>query len=457
MLVVLSLVLSSSLARAVAGDEILLVDVVGPIGPATAEHVRGALGEAREQGAHAVILRIDTPGGLDTSMRDIIRQIVGSPVPVVGYVSPSGARAASAGTYILMATHVAAMAPATTLGAATPVQIGGPSPTPEPAGEDGAPSPPDAMERKVVEDARAYMRGLAKLRGRNADWAERAVVEGVSATASEALRDDVIDLVAGDLDDLLARIDGVEVDVLGQASILRTTGIPVRAYEATWRNRLLSILADPNVAYLLLMLGVYGLLFELANPGLLVPGIIGAICLVLALFALATLPVNWAGLALILLGIGLMIAEVFVSSVGVLGVGGVAAFIVGSIILMDTRSEYFQLSLGLVIGIAIASAIIFIGIIGLALKARRGKVVSGREELVGALAVALEPFEQRGRVRLHGEIWQARTDEPVAEGQRLRVRAAEHLVVEVEPAPDLDVTADDSLHTTSEEDKETRP
>jgi membrane-bound serine protease (ClpP class) len=454
-LTVLALVLCSSIARGF-DSEVLLVDVEGPIGPAAAEHVRGALDEAREHDMPAVVLRIDTPGGLDTSMRDIVRDIVASPVPVVGYVAPSGARAASAGTYILMATHVAAMAPATTLGAATPVRIGGPpSPASDPGGDD-APTSPDAMERKVVEDARAYMRGLANLRGRNADWVEKAVVEGASATASEALRDGVIELVVDDLDELLQRVDGRRVDVMGVTVTLRTAGVPIRVHEASWRNRLLSIIGDPNVAYLLLMLGMYGLLFELANPGLLVPGIVGAICLVLALFALATLPVNWAGLALIVLGVGLMIAEVFVSSVGVLGLGGVASFIVGSIILLDTRSEFFQLSLGLVIGIAVASAVIFIGIIGLALKARRGKVVSGREELAGALAVALEPFDEAGQVRVHGEIWHARTEMPIAEGQHLRVRAIDGLTLEVEPAPDLERTGDDSLHTTSEQDQETR-
>jgi membrane-bound serine protease (ClpP class) len=452
-LVALALALWSSLALALATDEVLLVDVDGPIGPAAAEHVRSALDEAAQQGAPAVLLRIDTPGGLDTSMRHIVREIVASPVPVIGYVAPSGARAASAGTYIMMATHVAAMAPATTLGAATPVAIGGPSPAPE---GDAEPATPDAMERKIVEDARAYMRGLANLRGRNAQWADRAVLEGASATASEAVRDNVVDLVADDIDELLRATDGRTVDVLGLEVTLRTAGLAVTAYEASWRIRLLSIIGDPNVAYLLLMLGMYGLLFELANPGLFVPGIVGAICLILALFALATLPVNWAGLALILLGVGLMVAEVFVSSVGVLGVGGVAAFVVGSIILMDTDSEFFQLSIGLVIGITIASALIFIGVVRLVLKSRRGRVVSGREELAGSLGEALETFDQTGRVRTHGEIWQAHTETPVREGQRVRIRAARGLTLEVEPAPELDITHDDSLHTTSERSEEIR-
>ena len=447
LLVVLLALVSSSVARALS-PEVLLVDIDGPIGPATAEHVRDALSDAREQDAAAVLLRIDTPGGLDTSTREIVRDIVASPVPVVGYVAPSGARAASAGTYILMATHVAAMAPATTLGAATPVQLGG-GPTPE--GES------DAMERKIVEDARAYMRGLANLRGRNVQWADEAVVEGASATASEAVRDGVVELRANDVEEVLERIDGRRVDVLGVPVTLRTADASVRVHEASWRNRLLAIIGDPNVAYLLLMLGVYGLLFELASPGLFMPGIVGAICLVLALFALATLPLNWAGLALILLGVGLMIAEVFVTSMGVLGIGGVAAFVAGSIILFDTGSEYFQLSLGLVIGIAVASAIIFIGVLRLALRARRRKVVSGREELIGAPAVALEPFDEAGRVRMHGEIWHAHTEHPVLEGDHLRVRALDGLTLHVEPADLAGRTLDDSLYTTAEDNRETHP
>jgi membrane-bound serine protease (ClpP class) len=449
--VALAWLLASPLARAVAVDEVLLVDIEGPIGPATAEHVRSALEEAREREAPAVLLRIDTPGGLDTSMRDVIREVVASPVAVVGYVAPSGARAASAGTYIMMATHVAAMAPATTLGAATPVRIGGPAP------EGDEPATPDAMERKIVEDARAYMRGLANLRGRNAEWAERAVVEGASLTASEAASEGVIELVAADIEELLEAIDGRTVEVLGRDVVLATAGRSLERYEASWRIRLLSIIGDPNVAYLLLMLGVYGLILELTNPGLFVPGIAGAICLILALFALATLPVNWAGLALILLGIGLMVAEVFVSSVGVLGVGGVAAFVVGSIILMDTGSEFFQLSLGLVIGVAAATAIILIGVLRLVLRSRRRRVVSGREELVGASGVALESFAESGRVRAHGEIWQASTQIPVEKGQRVRIRAAHGLRLAIEPAPELDVTADESLLITSEEEKEIRP
>jgi membrane-bound serine protease (ClpP class) len=421
----------SILGRANIGPEVLLVDVEGPIGPATAEHVGSAIEHARAREAPAVLLRIDTPGGLDPSMREIIREIVGSPVPVVGYVAPSGARAASAGTYIMYATHVSAMAPATTLGSATPVPLGA-APSPD-AGEPDDTGASGDLERKIIEDARAYIRGLANLRGRNATWAERAVLEGVSLTASEAVRMNVVDLLADDVDDLLRSIDGRTVDVLGTETTLATASVTVTPYEASFRIRLLSIIGDPNVAYLLLMIGLYGLIFELASPGLLFPGILGAICLVLALFALATLPVNWAGLALILLGVGLMVAEVFVASVGILGIGGVLAFIVGSIILIDTGSEFFQLSLGLVLGIAIASAAMFVGVVGLALRTRRAKVTSGREQLVGAQAVALESFDRLGQVRLHGEIWQAQTDTPVTKGERLRVRALRGLTVDVEP------------------------
>lgn len=434
-----------------------LLTVADAIGPATADYVRRGLREAAARGNALVILELDTPGGLDGAMRDIIRAILAAPIPVVVYVAPSGARAASAGTYILYAAHVAAMAPATNLGAATPVQIGGlpslPSTPADPSaegergeGDDAAKNPPgeagrpspaagggDAMSRKLVNDAIAYIRGLAQMRGRNAEWAEKAVREGASLAAEAALAANVIDLVAVDRHALLEQIDGRRVVVQGVERTLATTGMTLDVIPPDWRTELLAAIASPNVAYILMLLGIYGLFFELANPGAIFPGVFGAISLMVAMFALQMLPVSYVGLGLILLGIAFMVGELFVPSFGALGIGGVIAFAIGSVILFDTEAQQFRVSLPIIVALTLLSAGFFLIALRALLKAREGPVVSGQEQLVTSRGRALENFDDIGQVRVHGEIWNARTRMPVRAGQAIRVTAMDGLTLTVEP------------------------
>lgn len=426
-----------------APGTVSVITVDGAIGPATAEHVRHGLDRAARDGHRLVVLAMDTPGGLDTSMRQIIKSILASQVPVAAYVSPSGARAASAGTYILYASHIAAMAPGTNLGAATPVQIGGAQPgddapvrRSEPAAS-GAESPKSpggsASTRKQVNDAVAYIRGLADMRGRNAEWAERAVREAVSLPAGEAQQLKVVDLVARDLNDLLQQLNGRRVNVLGQEVALDTAGATVVRHEADWRVRLLAAVTDPSVALVLMMIGVYGLFFEFSNPGFGVPGVLGGICLLLALYALQMLPVNYAGLALILLGIAFMAAEAFAPSFGVLGIGGAVAFAFGAVILMDTDAPGFGIPIGLIVALAATSAV-FVGLItGMALKARRRAVVSGDEALPGSLAQVLSIDEQGAWVLHAGERWRASSAAALRAGQTVRVLGRHGLVLDVTP------------------------
>jgi membrane-bound serine protease (ClpP class) len=422
-----------------------LVPVSGPIGPATSDFFVRKLREAQESGAELVVVTIDTPGGLDTAMRDMIQAILASEVPVVTYVSPSGARAASAGTYLVYASHVAAMAPATNLGAATPVQIGpggSPSTAPRsPAGEDDKAEEPrkepgTAMERKAVNDAIAYIRGLAELRGRNIDWAEAAVRDGASLPASEALEAGVIDLIASDIPDLLRQLDGRTVKLGTKEIVLATQGMTLVEIRPDWRTDLLSLLTNPNVAYLLMLIGIYGLLLEGYNPGAILPGVVGAICLLLALFAFQVLSVNYAGLALIALGVILIVAESFVPAFGSLGLGGIVAFVIGSVMLLDREVPGFTVAWQLIAAMALSGALVLVAIVSFAVRARRRPVVSGIEALSGETAEAVEDFEREGLVRVRGEIWKARSGAPVHAGQRLRVRRVDGLLVHVEPAPD---------------------
>ncbi len=418
-----------------AGKKVIRLEMEGAIGPALDNYVRNSLDQATKMEAVAVIIRMDTPGGILTSTRSIIRSITEATLPVIVYVAPEGARASSAGTFILYASHVAAMAPGTHVGAATPVQFGSGSPLsreqdPENAAEA---EDEDAMERKIISDTVAYIRALAELRGRNADWAEKAVREGDSIIASEALRKQVIDVMAADWPTLLDAVDGMIVTIEGEERELSTSGLNVVRMDPDWRTRLLSILTNPNVAYVLMLLGIYGLMMELANPGELVPGITGVICLILALFSFHLLPVNYAGMALIILGIALMTAEAFAPSFGVLGIGGGIAFVAGSIMLIDTDAPGFVLYRPLIAVFTLISAIFFIFIFSMALKAWRHPVVSGRESIQGGQAVALNDFDREGRVRLQGESWKARTRKPVRKGQILRVTQVEDLILVVEP------------------------
>jgi membrane-bound serine protease (ClpP class) len=396
---------------------VALVPLDGAVGPASAHFVRRAIERAAKDGAPLVILQIDTPGGLDTSMREIIKAILASPVPVAAFVAPSGARAASAGTFILYAAHVAAMAPGTNLGAASPVSITGGMTQKDEKKEE------DTMTRKVTNDAVAYIRGLAELRGRNADWAEKAVREGASLPAHEALKLKVIDHVAADVPALLK--------LMGHA------GAEVKAIEIDWRTRLLGGITNPSVTYILILVGIYALLFEFMSPGMVLPGVVGAIALLIALYALHLLPVNYAGLALMLVGIGFMIAEAFLPSYGSLGIGGVIAFVLGSIMLIeDTDLPGFEIPYALIAGVAAGSVGFLVLILGMLARNRRRVVVSGREQMIGASAEALGDFEGEGWARVHGEQWKVRASASVRRGQKLRVTGMKGLVLSVEPEAD---------------------
>ena len=439
--VLLALLLALTVPAAASAAPVLVLTLQDAIGPASADYLIRGLRKASDSGATLVVVEIDTPGGLDTSMRQIIQAILASPVPVAVYVHPEGARAASAGTYILYAAQIAAMAPATTLGAATPVAIGLPGmqrePSPpaadrKPDAKSASASPPDAMAAKQVNDAAAFIRGLAQLRGRNADWAERAVREAATLTASEALRDKVIDVVAKDLPDLLSQIDGRTVRVQAADVKLATRGLAFESQLPDWRQRLIAVVANPGVALLLLMIGFYGLIFEFSSPGVGVAGVAGAICLLLALFALQLLPVNYAGLALILLGMGMLVAELFLPTFGVIGLGGVVAFIAGAILLFDSDAPGFGVPLPLILALAATSAAIILLGGGMALKARRRPVLGGRGGLLGATGEVLEVSEGETWAQVQGERWRVTSQQALATGQRIRVLGLRGLTLDVQ-------------------------
>jgi len=413
----------------------LLLELDGAIGPATVEYVERGIDEAAERGAGLIVLRMDTPGGLDDSTRDIVRLIIASPVPVATYVSPSGARAASAGTYILMASHVAAMAPGTNVGAATPVAIGAPPPGGEPGDEQANQAKPSTMEAKAMSDSAAWLRALAKLRGRNVEWADKAVRSSDSLAAHEAAEQRVIDFVAPDIGSLLVAADNRSVAVAGSVRRLDTAGLAVERLDPGWRIRLLSTITNPNVALILMMIGIYGLLFEFMTPGTLVPGVIGAICLLTGLYALAVLPVNLAGVALILLGLGLMVAEAVTPTLGLAGLSGVIAFVIGAVLLFPDEAPGFELDWRVIGSLAAVSLGFVLLVMRAALSARHRIVVSGREEMIGSPATVLDWQGARGHVLAHGERWAASSPAPLAAGDTVHVRSLDGLTLEVTPDP----------------------
>lgn len=437
------LLLFSSISLSAHAGSAYVLTVKGAISPASADYLIRGMAKAADMQASLVLIELDTPGGLDTSMRDIIKAILASPVPVVSYVAPDGARAASAGTYILYASHIAAMAPATNLGAATPVELAPGAGEPDkPAAKDkgsesGATSGntdamagQDAKTRKAVNDASAYIRSLAELRGRNADWAERAVREAVSLSAEAALKANVINVVAGSVSDLLLQIHGRKVKVLNSEITLDSKNLDLVRIEPDWRSELLAVIGDPSIAYILLLLGIYGLIYEFSNPGMLFPGVVGSICLLLALFALQLMPTSYVGLALIILGIILMISEAVVPSFGALGLGGFAAFVIGSIMLIDTDIPGYGISWTLILPVAVTTALFSVMVAGMALRARKRPVVTGAEQLIGSEA---EVLDDEGWVRAHGELWRMHSRIPTKPGMKVRVIARQGLVLEVEP------------------------
>ena len=423
-----------------AETKVVELDIRGAIGVATADYLSSGIEHAEEIGAELVIISMDTPGGLMKPMREIVQVILASTVPVATYVTPAGARADSAGTYILLACHVAAMTPTTHLGAATPV------PLVNGAGEDDEDDEDDgksdsAMDRKVMNDAVSYIRSLADRHGRNADWAESAVTEAATLTAAEALEQNVIDFVASDREELLTLINGHEIEVAGETHVLSTSDAEIEVFKPNWRIRLLTVISNPEIVLLLGLIGLYGLMYEGWNPGAIVPGVVGAICLLLAAYALQVLPVNYAGLALILVGVALMVAEAFAPSFGALGLGGTVAFVFGSIIMFDSGVPGFGISYAFVIGLGLVFAALLIWLISFLLKLRRRGAVSGRESIVGGTATAMEDFANTGMVWLEGEAWHARSRNPVTKDEQLIVTRLDGLTLDVEPAAKPDSPA----------------
>ncbi|MFZ3407369.1 NfeD family protein [Vibrio chagasii] len=449
------LLFSSLFAQA---DDVWVIEVNGGIGPATSDYLTREIEQAHKEQAKLIILKMNTPGGLDASMRDIIRAITTSPIPVATWVGPAGSRAASAGTYILLASHIASMAPGTNLGAATPVSLGGGKAPTNPlspqddtnkddnaaADEQGALKDESseqvkattAMEKKVINDAAAYIVSLAKLHNRNEEWAETAVREAASLDSENALELNVIDFVASDLQQLVEMSNGRTIMINGINQDIELNDVAFVEREQDWRFSLLSVITNPNVAYILMLIGIYGLLLEFYNPGVGLPGVLGGICLVLAMYSLQMLPVSYAGLALILLGIALMVAEAFSPSFGIFGLGGVAAFSLGSIMLMDTEVPGYQIALPLIIGISLFSVAFIVVTLSMLARVRSKPVTTGMEAVVGETGKVVSGFPGAGRVLVAGEIWQAQCTSELQAGQNIRVTKLTGLSLDVEALPD---------------------
>lgn len=413
---------TSGLVAQTSQSQIFVTDLTGPIGPASANHVHMALQQAADSNADLLVLRLDTPGGLDAAMRDIISDILASPVPVASWVTPAGARAASAGTYIMTASHIAAMSPTTNIGSSTPVSVG--------AGGTAD------MDNKVINDAAAYLQGLAELRNRNVDWARRTVTEADNLSASDALSMGVIDFIATDLEELLTAANGRQVALAEGQTTINTSNPAITVIDTDWRHTFLGIITNPNIAYILLIIGVYGLILEFYSPGIGVAGITGIICLLIGAYAVQMLPISYAGLALIVIGIGLMIFEIFTPSFGVFGLGGLVAFVLGSVMLFDTDEPAWRVSLALIAALAVSTGGLVFLVIGAAIKARVSPVTTGVEAMQNQLATATEDFETQGHVHLNGEIWQATSEQPVKKGDKLCVTQVNGLMLAVAPAPE---------------------
>jgi len=441
------LVWTAPVLTAAADSDIYLVDLDGPVGPASVDLVIRTIQDANEAGRTAVILRMNTPGGLDKAMRDLVSAILASDIPIITYVAPNGARAASAGTYIAYASHIAAMAPATNIGSSTPVSLAPqamptPTPTPTPAGGDpgqpekAQPQPLDAMGKKVINDAVAYLQSLGELRGRNIEWAELTVREGANLRASEALEQNVIDLVAPDLQALLQAIHGREIQTAAGTVVLETESATIKVIESDWRHDLLATITDPSIAYGLLIVGIYALMLEFYNPGLIIPAVTGVILILLGAYGLQLLPVNYAGVGLVIVGVVLMVAEVMTPTLGVLGVGGLIAFVLGSMIMFDSEVPGYGLPISIIAAFAAATAATVFFVAGMAMRARHQKVVSGEEAMIGASGVVVIPFTAEGEhyhgdVRAFGEIWQARSEKQLLEGAGVKVESVDGLTLEV--------------------------
>ncbi len=419
-----------------AAAPVVILDVKGAIGVGTVHLLKDGFARAEKEEAGLIVLRLDTPGGLVEATRDIIQSILASPTPVALFIGPSGARAASAGTYMAYAAHIAAMAPGTHLGAATPVAMGAPSPPPR--NDDGKSSGKEsgtAMERKVLNDAVAYLRSLAQLRGRNADWAEKAVRDAETLTADDAVREKVVDLMANDVDDLLAKLDGRTVRTAAGERMLQTRDARQVVFEPTWKARMLAVLANPNVAFILLMIGVYGIIFEFWSPGLVGPGVVGGICLIVGLMALSMMPLNFAGVALLVAGLAMMIAEALTPGIGVLGIGGIVAFVAGGLFLFDPADTDIDFAVGwpVLVGAAVTNALMIVGVLGMALRTRKRRVVTGAEEMIGIEGEVLDWTGSKGRIRVHGEVWAARAAQALSPGMRVRVGGRQGLTLDVSP------------------------
>ncbi len=432
--IIFFIILPMKLAHGQSQNTAVVLTLDSAIGPATADYIHRGIAIGAKQHASLIIIQLDTPGGLDQSMREIIKNILASPIPIATYVAPSGARAASAGTYILYASPIAAMAPGTNIGAATPVSMGG---SPIPGNNEEKPNKQanqaSDMTKKIKKDAAAYLHSLAKIHGRNVDWSQKAVLEADSIPADKALAIGVIDLIAKDIPDLLKNIDGKKVKLKEGWVTLKTKNTQVTHFKPDWRTQFLTVITNPSFAYILLLIGIYGLFFEFANPGFVLPGVAGAICLLIALYALQLLPINYVGLGLIFMGIAFMVAEAFLPSFGALGLGGIIAFAVGSVMLMDADIPGYGIPWTLILTMVIANGLFFFVVICMAIRARQQKIVSGREALMDKVGIINGDFDTEGWIRIDGENWHCKSTEPLKKGQSAQIIDQEGLTLLVKP------------------------